>query len=47
VSEIKDIERMLKAWKNDHDNGRIETSAYLRMKNSWETRLRQLREAKK
>jgi hypothetical protein len=44
VSDIQSAERMLKALKNDHDNGRLETSVYLRLKNSYELALKQARE---
>jgi hypothetical protein len=46
MNDIESIERMLKAWKRDYENGRMAESEYLRMRNSWETRLRQLKEAK-
>jgi len=41
VSEVDNIKRMLKAWETDYKNGRLEASVYLRMKNSYETALKQ------
>lgn len=41
MSNIRNIENMLKALKNDYDNGRMATSEYLRLSNSYEEALRQ------
>ena len=43
MNDIASIERLLKALKNDYDNGRLEASVYLRMKNSYELRMDQIR----
>lgn len=44
MSDIRNAERMLKALKNDYDNGRLALSEYLRLSNSYEEALRQARE---
>lgn len=41
MSDIQNAERMLKALKNDYDNGRLELSVYLRLSNSYKEALRQ------
>jgi len=47
MSDIQNIERMLKALKEDYDCGHYSTAEYLRLKNSYDTALKQAREAGK
>jgi len=44
VSDIENCENMLKMLKEDYDCGRYSTSEYLRMKNGYDTALKQARE---